>query len=114
GPAIGLCVNRGPNPGQNSERGLSRRRKAVAGEVEPYRPRGEAHEIDEGPSEEDIARFGDVTVRCRECGTELYDDVAVCWNCGRAVGGSDEAGGLPWWALVAAILAAAAMLFLLL
>lgn len=99
---------------RTDDRRLARRPKAVTGRVEPYAPRDRSHEIDEGPSEEDIARFGDVTVRCRECGTELYDDVAVCWNCGRAVGGSDEAGRLPWWALVAAILAAAAMLFLLL
>lgn len=106
-------MSRGPQPGQNPERGLSRRRKAVGGQVEPYRPRDEADELDEGPSAEDIARFGDVTVRCRECGTELYDDVAVCWNCGRAVGGSDESRGMPWWALVAAVLAAAGLLFIL-
>jgi len=39
-------------------------------------------EIDEGPSEEDVARFGDVTRSCPACGTVLMDDVGVCWKCG--------------------------------
>jgi uncharacterized protein (DUF983 family) len=42
-------------------------------------------ELDESPSEEDLERFGDVTQKCPECGTELYDDVEVCWKCGHAL-----------------------------
>jgi hypothetical protein len=69
----------------NRERRLAKRRKAVAGDVVPsIRP--PRPEFDEGPSDEDIERFGDVTQRCSECGTELYDDVAICWQCGTPVG----------------------------
>ena len=42
-------------------------------------------DIDEAPSEEDLERFGDVTQKCPRCGTELYDDVEVCWKCGHAL-----------------------------
>jgi uncharacterized protein (DUF983 family) len=42
-------------------------------------------ELDEAPSEEDLERFGDVTQKCPQCGTELYDDVEVCWKCGHAL-----------------------------
>jgi uncharacterized protein (DUF983 family) len=42
-------------------------------------------EIDEGPSEADLDKFSDVTQKCPECGTELYDDVELCWNCGHAL-----------------------------
>jgi hypothetical protein len=41
---------------------------------------------DEGPSQADVERFGDVTTKCPECGTELYDEAAVCWKCGHAIG----------------------------
>lgn len=96
------------NPDKN-ERSLARRPKPLTGRVEDYRRR-EEDEPDEGPSPEDLERFGDVTVKCRGCGTELYDDVAVCWNCGRAVMASDGEGGVPWWAMVAAIVGGAALL----
>jgi uncharacterized protein (DUF983 family) len=42
-------------------------------------------ELDEDPSAEDMERFGDVTQKCPKCGTELYDDVEICWNCGHAL-----------------------------
>jgi len=47
-------------------------------------------ELDEGPSDEDVERFGDATVACPSCGTELYDDVALCYKCGRALNADDD------------------------
>jgi uncharacterized protein (DUF983 family) len=41
--------------------------------------------VDEGPSDADLDRFSDVTQKCPKCGTELYDDVELCWNCGHAL-----------------------------
>lgn len=38
---------------------------------------------DEMPSEADLARFGDdYGITCQECGEELYEDAAVCPQCG--------------------------------
>src|SRR5688572_8175612 len=75
---------------------LARRPRPASGPVEDY----EAPDDDpDAPSAEDIARFSDVTVKCPECGTELSDDVALCWKCGRPVGsGAPGQGKLPVWA----------------
>src|SRR6185436_10271489 len=53
----------------------------------------------EGPSQADIDRFGDVTTKCPECGTELYDEAAVCWKCGHALGDPKDRH-VPTWAIV--------------
>jgi hypothetical protein len=95
-----------PEPGP-----LARRRKAAEGRVEDYSPRPRRSEFDEFPSDEDIERFSDVTFKCPECGTELYDDVAICWNCGHAVGARVNPGeGIPRWVIVVAVLVAAGVL----
>lgn len=97
-----------PPPGS-----MARRRKAVEGRVEDYPPRPKRSEFDEFPSDEDIQRFGDVTVTCPECGTELYDDAEVCWNCAHALGARARAGeGIPRWVIVVAVIAAAALAML--
>ncbi len=70
------------------DRRLAKRRRAVTGDVVPS-IRREPEVIDEGPSEEDIERFGDVTQRCPKCGTELYDDVMSCWSCGHDLAAVD-------------------------
>jgi hypothetical protein len=36
----------------------------------------------EAPSEADIARFSDDTLRCHECGAMLYAGVDLCAKCG--------------------------------
>ena len=87
---------------------LAKRRKAVTGDVVPSvrRPRPE---VDDGPSEEDIERFGGVTQACPECGTELFDDVTVCWNCGHVLS-SVRSRGLPTWATIVVVLVVIAIL----
>lgn len=83
------------------ERGIVRRQKPVSGSVEDYQQEAEDAE---GPSEEDVARFSDVTVKCAGCGTELLDDVQECWKCGRAVGGRGlHETGLPTWVVLTAV-----------
>jgi uncharacterized protein (DUF983 family) len=92
---------------------LARRRKPAQGQVENYRPRPKRSEFDEFPSEDDIERFGGVTIPCPRCGAELYDDVALCWNCGHAVGARLHAGeGIPRWVLVVAGLVAVCLALL--
>ena len=58
---------------------------------------------DEGPSAEDIAAFSDPTRPCPSCGVDLHDDVAICWKCGHAVDGSDEAKGPPTWIVITGV-----------
>lgn len=86
---------------RDPERRLARREKPVSGSVENYNP-ADDDGPDDGPSDADIARFGDVTVKCPECGTELYDDVALCWKCGRPVGpgAPKESNGAPLWIII--------------
>jgi hypothetical protein len=95
----------------DADRRIVRRERPVSGPVEDYTPPEEGP--DEGPSEADIARFGDVTVKCSECGTELYDDVALCWKCGRAVGAGtkDESKGPPIWVVITVLLIIAGFVF---
>lgn len=57
---------------------------------------------DEGPSEDDMERFSDVTRTCSECGAELYDQAQVCWQCGHAL---ESPRQMPVWAVVAAVAA---------
>jgi hypothetical protein len=78
---------------------LARCDQPSCGDVEDYDP--EMADRD-APSADDIARFGDVTVKCPECGTELFDDVAVCWKCGANVVRTPNDGGLPLWAIFTA------------
>ncbi len=61
----------------------------------------------EGPSSEDLERFGDEYRTCPECGSLVYDQAEVCQACGHVFG--QESGGVPMWAIVVT-----AMLLLLL
>jgi hypothetical protein len=51
--------------------------------------------IDEGPSEEDVARFNHETVPCPECGTQVYDESEWCHKCGRAMAAKDSDESVP-------------------
>ncbi|HMN40592.1 MAG TPA: hypothetical protein PKE29_07070 [Phycisphaerales bacterium] len=73
-----------PSPDDKPRRPL--RIAPSTGDVVPSRPRPrrEPQEVDENPSEEDLARFGDVTRTCPECRKEVFDDAAICYHCGHA------------------------------
>jgi uncharacterized membrane protein YvbJ len=47
--------------------------------------------IDEGPSPEDLERFGDdATGYCPACGEEIWDDVEQCPKCHAYIGGASS------------------------
>lgn len=46
--------------------------------------------LDEGPSPEDIARFGGETAYCPECGEEIWDEAPRCPECGAWIDGRTE------------------------
>src|SRR5438105_12109611 len=81
---------------------LVRRPPPKSGPVEDYQA---PEEDPEGPSDEDVERFSDVTIKCPECGSELFDDVAVCWKCGRPVGpGAPGESKTPLWVVATVII----------
>ncbi|MBS0197982.1 MAG: hypothetical protein JSR77_14595 [Planctomycetes bacterium] len=62
-------------------------------------------EFDEGPSAEDVERFGGVTRPCPVCKAELYDDAELCWKCGHAL--SNQPQARPVWIIVMGVIALA-------
>lgn len=57
----------------------------------------------EGPSAEDLDRFGDEFVTCPECGKQIYDQVEICPHCGHAQTRAHPSFKI-WVALVAIVL----------
>ncbi len=111
-----------PGPTPSGEESPGRRRREIrpapaSGDVVDAARRALAREgddEDEGPTEADVERFGGVTRRCPECGTELYDDTELCWSCGHALA-SGSGRNLPLLALIiVAIMMAALVLALVL
>ena len=43
---------------------------------------------DEGPSSEDLDRFGGDTAHCPDCGAEIWDQAEVCPECHAYIGGN--------------------------
>lgn len=66
--------------------------------------RATGDEVDEGPSADDIERFGNVTRRCPECGKDVFDDVAICYHCGYAMEKTAAPGKTPVWVIVTVVL----------
>lgn len=66
--------------------------------------------LDDGPSTDDIDRFSGVTTSCPSCGTEIRDDVDLCWKCGHAISDPTDQRS-PVWIVVAIALVLGAMLF---
>ena len=100
-----------PDPSGRGDR-KAIRRAPVSGDVvgRRSRPGPYDNEDDDGPSAEDIERFGGETRTCPECGKEVFDDSAVCYHCGHAFEGTAE--GAPdktkTWVLVVVIVMVAA------
>lgn len=64
----------------------------------------------EGPSGDDLDRFGDELVPCASCGRRVYDQAEVCPICGGFV--HKTLSKTPKWAfLVALVLIAVMVLF---
>ena len=57
----------------------------------------------EGPSAEDLDRFGDEYTTCARCGEAFYDQSAICPRCGHPVRDADKA--MPRWVLITFVLA---------
>ncbi len=84
---------------------IAKRAAARRGDVVNRSPATDA--FDEGPSDDDLDRFGGVTQSCWRCGTELYDDATVCGNCLSSVGPScGPRMGTPVWAIVVGVVLA--------
>jgi uncharacterized protein (DUF983 family) len=66
--------------------------------------RREDPEFDDGPTEEDVERFSDVTQKCPHCGTEIFDQAEVCWKCGMAVTQPVKRASQVWTILIIVIL----------
>ena len=60
-------------------------------------------DIDEGPSCEDIARFGGDEITCPSCSTEVYYDATFCHECGHVL--EERTAGSKKWVGVAAAIA---------
>lgn len=72
----------------------------------------EPDDLDEDPSDEDLERFGGVTVSCPKCGSELYDDASLCWKCGHALANPVRTRP-PVWMIIVATLALLGLLYIL-
>ena len=62
----------------------------------------------EGPSAEDLERFGAELNTCPDCGNEVYDQAPICPHCGHAF--SEGERSVPLWASVAGVTAIVAIL----
>jgi hypothetical protein len=97
--------------GTHAPKSIARRAPSATGPIENYTPR---EEDDDGPSDADLERFGHVTTKCPACGTEIMDDVAICYKCGHAILDPMHAKHhWLWWAIAILVVAtlATAMLF---
>lgn len=66
----------------------------------------------DGPSAEDLERFGSETDACPECGSEVYDQAELCHVCGHAI--ERGPGSIPTWVGVAAAVGVLGLLLVVL
>lgn len=66
----------------------------------------------EGPSAEDLDRFGSEFKACPACGSDVFDQSELCQACGYAF--EREFKGMPIWAAVTLIVALLAFLVVVL
>ena len=65
----------------------------------------------QGPSAEDLDRFGSEFTQCPSCGKDIYDQAEVCPHCGQAV--EDKSARPPLWALIVLAIVVFVVLFFL-
>lgn len=69
------------------------------------RPRADDDDFDdidpEGPSAEDLAKFGDEFITCPNCKRSIYDQSELCPHCGEAI--ERPKASVPVWAIVTAV-----------
>ena len=66
----------------------------------------------EGPSAEDLERFGDEMRRCPSCGEDVYDQAELCTNCGHAFEDDPRGSAGKLWVIVAGVIALVAFTIL--
>jgi hypothetical protein len=93
------------------DRAIVKRARALRGDVVDRADHGRRPPEDRSdlPLEEDLERFGDVTMTCHACGAELFDDVEMCYQCGAAVGPGSHEKRTPVWIIAIALLVIAAL-----
>ena len=64
---------------------------------------GQPRDIDEGPSDDDIARFGGDEINCPECSAEVYYDATFCHQCGYVMEERATGASKKWIAVAAGI-----------
>ena len=70
-------------------------------------------EIDEGPDEADLERFGSATVPCPKCGADVYDEATWCHKCGHVLGdGTDGKRPAAWVFITVAVVVGLLAVFL--
>ncbi len=66
----------------------------------------------DGPSAEDLDRFGDETVECPHCGARVWDQHESCTECGRRLDEPpDGRPPVPMWAWITIFVAILLILF---
>lgn len=57
----------------------------------------------EGPSLDDLERFGDPFVTCPECGSLVADEAELCQACGHVMGDPVDGKSFPLWVILGGI-----------
>ncbi|KAA0213741.1 MAG: zinc ribbon domain-containing protein [Leptolyngbya sp. PLA3] len=56
----------------------------------------------DGPSAEDLDRFGDEFRTCPNCGRQIYDQADICPHCREAI--IDKPAGAKWWVILVVVI----------
>lgn len=68
-------------------------------------------EVDEGPDEADLERFGSATVPCPKCGAAVYDEAEWCHKCGHVLGDGTDGKKMPVWVYITVAVAVGVVAF---